>query len=135
LHGSESARRESPNPELREGPKTSSPLAIDVNLQAFSPVRGDSSQSAPKSIHLQAKLLRVRFLLPIGMETGQYTVRLLDDQGSAVVSTSVSAGRGDGGVASFSLDLDLSKTAPNSRLTMMIRAPGLSWRRYPAVVE
>lgn len=121
---------QSPTPDLGQVPLA----AIEVNLQSFSPVRGDSPQQAPNKIHLPANALRITVVLPIGMEPGQYTVRLLDAQGTHVLEKPVIASIG-GGAASFVMDVDLAKTPAQTELTLMIRAPGLSWRKYPIVVD
>ena len=110
------------------------PLAIQVSLAAFSPVRGDDSQSAPTKIHLPAKSLRITFLLPLGMEPGAYTVRVVDSDGKEILEKPVAARLQDG-LASFDLELDLEKATTGTELTLLIREPGLSWRRYPMVVD
>src|SRR4051812_20733317 len=57
----------SPAPNLGERPVAAIPLAVEVNLQSFSPLRGDSPKNAPQNIQLPPQALRIRFLLPIGM--------------------------------------------------------------------
>ena len=78
-------------PNLGERPVAAIPLAMEVNLQSFSPLRGDSPESAPQKIRLPPKALRISFLLPIGMEPGRYTVRLSDAQGVSVLEQPVTA--------------------------------------------
>ena len=107
---------------------------MEVNLQSFSPLRGDSTENTPEKIHLPAKALRITFLLPIGMEPGRYTVRLSDAQGVSVLEQPVTA-RIAGGAASFVIDVDLNKTIVKTEMKLMIKPPGLSWRKYPLVVD
>jgi hypothetical protein len=120
--------------KLGKRPVAATPLAMEVNLQSFSPLRGDSPENALQNIHLPPKILRIRFLLPIGMEPGQYMVRLSDAQGVSVLEKSVAARIADG-AASFVIDLDLAESIVKTELTLMIKPPGLSWRKYPIVVD
>lgn len=124
------------SPTSNLGPRSvaATPLAMEVNLQSFSPLRGDSPENTPKKIHLPPKALRIRFLLPIGMEPGQYTVRLSDAQGASVLEKPVTA-RIAGGAASFVIDLDFTESLAETEMKLMIKPPGLSWRRYPIVVD
>jgi len=124
----------SPTPNLGERPGAAIPLAMEVNLQSFSPLRGDSPENAPQKIQLPPKALRISFLLPIGMEPGRYTVRLSAAQGVSVLERPVTA-RIAGGAASFVIDVDLTKAVVKTEMTLMIKPPGLSWRKYPIVVD
>lgn len=124
----------SPTPNLEPIPVAATPLAMEVNLQSFSPLRGDSPEKTPEKIHLPPKALRITFLLPIGMEPGRYTVRLSDAQGVSVLEQPVTA-RIAGGAASFVIDVDLNKTIVKTEMNLMIKPPGLSWRKYPLVVD
>jgi hypothetical protein len=40
-----------------------------------------------------------------------------------------------GGVASFVIDLDLTESIVKTEMNLMIKPAGLSWRRYPIVVD
>ena len=124
------------SPRPNRGPRSvaATPLAMEVNLQSFSPLRGDSSENTPKKIHLPPKALRVTFLLPIGMEPGRYTIRLSDAQGVSVLDKPVTA-RIAGGAASFVIDLDLTESIVKTEMKLMIKPSGLSWRRYLIVVD
>lgn len=124
----------SPTPNLEPLPVAATPLAIEVNLQSFSPLRGDSPENTPEKIHLPPKALRITFLLPIGMEPGRYTIRLSDAQGVSLLEQAVTA-RIAGGAASFVIDVDLNKTIVKTEMKLMIKPPGLSWRKYPLVVD
>jgi len=116
-----------------EQPPPIAPLAISVNLASFSPTRGEDARNPRNAIHLPPKLVRVRFLLPVGMETGAYALRLEDSTGVVFADTRA-AGRSSDGITSVEVDFDLG-AASRRRFTLMIRPPGLSWRRFPVVVE
>lgn len=115
-------------------PRKNSPVPIQVDLAEYSPVRGDEANSAPAKIHLPAKSLRIRFLLPVGMEPAQYMVRVLDSTGKAVVEKSATARLADG-VASFAIDLNFDGAMSGTEWSLLIRGPGLSWRKYPIMVD
>ncbi len=109
------------------------PLAMTVDLASFSPTRGDEAKDSPNKIHLPPKLLRVSFLLPIGMEPGEYALRLKDSAG-IVLKEAHLLGRLNNGVTSVEVDLDFSTTSRGS-LSLMIRPPALRWRTFPVLVE
>jgi hypothetical protein len=114
-------------------PPPMAPLAIGVNLASFSPTRGEDARDPGNAIHLPPKLLRVKFLLPVGMESGEYALRLEDSTG-AVRTDTRAFGRSSDGITSLEVDFDLGG-ASRHRFTLMIRPPGLSWRKFPVVVE
>ena len=127
--------RAEPQPRVatKQAPPPIAPLALTVNLASFSPTRGDQAQDSAKKIHLPAKLLRVSFLLPFGMEPGEYAFRLKDSAGNVLKNTHA-PGRLTDGITSVEVDLDLT-AASRGRFTLMIRPPGLSWRTFPVLVE
>jgi len=108
-------------------------LPYRVDLASFSPTRGDAQNDSEKRVHLPQKLLKVELVLPIGMEPGQYEIRLQDSNGTIVIDKRA-PGRLNGGVTSVELDIDLAN-APRGDSTLMILPPGLDWRRFPAVIE
>jgi hypothetical protein len=114
-------------------PPPIAPFAISVNLASFSPTRGEDARNPGNAIHLPSKLVRVRFLLPVGMETGEYALQMEDSTG-AVFSETRAVGRSSGGITSLEVDFDLG-AASRRRFTLMIRPTGLSWRKFPVVVE
>jgi hypothetical protein len=71
--------------------------------------------------------------MPLGMEPGEYAVRLRDSAGT-VFAYVHAAGHLRDGITSIEVDLDLT-AASRRRFTLMIRPAGLSWRTYPVVVE
>jgi hypothetical protein len=67
------------------------------------------------------------------MEPGEYAVRLKDSTGT-VVAEKLAVGQMNNGITSVEVDIDLAGASRGS-FTLMIRPPGLSWRRFPVVVE
>lgn len=110
------------------------PSQIEVNLALFSATRGDDAGKRQQQIHLPPKSIHAVFLLPTGMEPGEYAVRLLDAAGSAKIQRQAKVLLSDG-VASFALDLQLKPSDGGSGWRLMIRPPGLSWRNYPVVID
>ena len=109
------------------------PFPLRVELASFSPTRGDAGDDSEKRVHLPQKLLRVDFILPLGMEPGDYEVRLQDSTGTGFIDKRA-LGRMNDGVTSVTTDIDLAG-ATRGRVTLMIRPPGMDWRRFPAVIE
>lgn len=108
-------------------------LAMNIDLSSFSPTRGDEAAISKKPLDLPRKHLRITFLLPVGLEPGNYAFRLLDRARHIVIDREASATL-RGGVTSLLLDLDLRSQSPGP-FTMMIRPPGLRWRSIPVLVE
>jgi hypothetical protein len=108
------------------------PLLLKVDLAAFSPTRGDGNAGFEK-IHFPRKLLRAQFLLPLGMEAGEYEIRLQDSAGGVAIDAPA-VGRVNDGITSVELDIDLANTTQRN-FTLMIRPRGSSWRRFPLQVE
>jgi hypothetical protein len=125
--------------ELRPSVATKQPrraipsLPIRIDLASFSPTRGNAKDDSGNKVHLPHKLLRVNFLLPLGMEPGEYTLRLQDSRGTVFVDKRA-IGRMNDGTTSVEVDIDLSGASPGG-FTLMIQPPGLSWRRFPVVIE
>lgn len=128
-------RRAKPQPRAatQQAPTVIAPLAMTVDLASFSPTRGDEAKDSPNKIHLPPKLLRVSFLLPVGMEPGEYALRFKDSAG-IVLKEAHPLGMLTNGVTSIEVDLDFSAASRGS-FSLMIRPPGLSWRTFPVLVE
>jgi hypothetical protein len=109
------------------------PFAMTVDLASFSPTRGEEAKDSPNKIHLPPRMLHVSFLLPVGMEPGQYALRLKDSAG-IVLKERLLVGRLNNGVTSVEVDLDFSAASRGS-FSLMIRPPGLRWRTFPILVE
>ena len=57
-----------PTPNLGPLPVAATPLAMEVNLQSFSPLRGDSPENTPEKIHLPPK--RSSYYIPLADRNG-----------------------------------------------------------------
>jgi hypothetical protein len=108
------------------------PLAMKIDLASFSPTRGDE-ENLEKRIHLPRRYLRLTLQMPLGMEPGEYLIQMRGPSGT-VYFDAHAPGHIDAGTTSVEVDLDLAG-ATLGKSTLMIRPPGLSWRRYPAVIE
>jgi len=128
---SHNAQRRAATPRQAAPPTAPSPVRVD--LASFSPTRGDAPNASEKKVHLPQKRLKVDFILPIGMEPGEYEIRLQDSTGAVLIDRRA-LGRLNDGLTSVQVDMDLAGTVRGS-FTLMIRPPGLSWRRFPVVVE
>ena len=127
------AKRQTPV-GTKQPPPPIAPLQIRIDLASFSPTRGDDAKDdSGHKVHLPQKLLRVNFVLPLGMEPGQYAVRLQHFTGTVFVDKRAEGLMKDG-TTSVEVDIDLAGASPGSSI-LMIRPPGLSWRRFPVVVE
>jgi len=129
------AHQAGPHPRVA-APQSSAPMtpfAMTVDLASFSPTRGEEAKDSPNKIHLPPKLLRVSFLLPVGMEPGEYALRLKDSAG-IVLKDAHLPGRLKNGVTSVEVDVDFSAASRGS-FSLMIRPQGLSWRTFPILVE
>jgi hypothetical protein len=109
------------------------PFPLKVDLASFSPTRGDAGDHSEKTVRFPQKLLRVDFILPLGMEPGEYEIRLQDSKETVFIDKRA-PGRVNNGVTSVGIDIDLAGAA-RGNLTLMIRPPGMDWRRFPAVIE
>jgi hypothetical protein len=109
------------------------PFPLKVDLASYSPSRGGAGDDSKKKVHLPQKLLRVDFILPLGMEPGDYEIRLQDSKGTVFVDKRA-LGHMNAGVTSVATEIDLA-SARRGSLTLMIRPHGMDWRRFPAVVE
>jgi len=109
------------------------PAPVKVDLAAYSPTRGDANAGSEKKIHLPRKLLRAQFLLPLGMEAGEYEIRLQDSAGAVAIDTTA-VGRVNDGITSVELDIDLANTTQRN-FTLMMRPRSSDWRRFPVQVE
>lgn len=121
---------ESPTVARKESVVRAEPIAMAVDLGAYSPTR--SANSRERSLRLPAKLLRLTVRLPVGLEPGSYQCRLMSGR-SILLEQSVRADLAEGVVA-FPLDIDL-RSGSRQQLVFMIRPPGLSWRSYAITIQ
>ena len=108
------------------------PLPMKINLASFSPTRGED-EIVENRIHLPRRYLRLTLQMPLGMEPGEYLVRMGGPLGR-VYSDARAPGHIDDGTTSVDVDLDLTG-ATRGKATLMIRPPGLSWRNFPAFID
>jgi hypothetical protein len=108
------------------------PLLVRVDLSSFSPTRGDEAEDSRNKIHLPQKLLRVRFILPLGMEPGEYEIRLQDDAGTVFINKRA-LGHMTNGTTSMEMNMDLAG-AHRGNFTLMVHPPGEGWRKFPVVI-
>jgi hypothetical protein len=108
-------------------------VSLGIDLASYSPTRGDAKLDADKKVRLPNKLLRLNFVLPMGMEPGIYEVRFQDASGNAFFDKRA-LGSLRKGATTLQVDIDLTATARGG-FTLMIRPPGLDWRRFPGEVD
>lgn len=135
--GQQSASEKQPERHPSEATKQpvppTAPLVLSADLSSFSPTRGDAPDESGNSVHLPQKLLRVHFILPIGMEPGEYQIRLQDDAGTVFIDTQAQGHIWHGATA-VEVDINLVG-AHRGNFILMVHLPGLSWRRFPVVVD
>ena len=89
--------------------------SVRVDLASFSPTRGDAQNDSEKRVHLPQKLLEPDLILPIGMEPGQYEIRLQNSGGTVLIDKRA-LGRMNGGITSVELDIDLANAPRGNSL-------------------
>jgi hypothetical protein len=132
---SETRRQEAvlPKPETTNpSPGSAAPAAIRINLAELSPLRGNEGTQRAR-IQLHKSLFRALVSMPIGMEPGEYSVRLQDSAGTVHVD-SKAEGRVRNGSTSIEIDLDL-RAAATGRGILMVRPPSMSWRRFSVLIK
>lgn len=129
-----SQQQSQPMPATRNSrpPASVQPLTMKVDLASFSPTRGDD-EAVEQRIHLPRRYLRLNLQMPLGMEPGEYLVRMKGPLGTVYSDTRVQ-GHIDDGTTSLDVDVDLAGATPG-KAALMIRPPGLSWRTFPASIE
>lgn len=109
------------------------PVPLSVDLASYSPTRGDANLDSQKKVRLPKQVLRLNFVLPLGMEPGVYEV-LFEDASGRPFFDKRALGTLNGGTTIVQVDIDLTAIARGS-FTLMIRPPGLDWRRFPGEVD
>jgi hypothetical protein len=118
----------------KQRPPLIAPLPIQIDLASFPPTWGDDTKDDSRhAVHLPKKFFRANLLLPVGLEPGQYAIRLRDSAGTVLLDKPA-VGHMTDGITSVEVDIDLID-ARRGNFSLMIRPPGLSWRRFPVVVE
>ena len=124
IAGRRNTARQSPPPEQ---------VLLRIDLASYSPTRGDAKLDPDKKVRLPNKLLRLNFVLPLGMEPGMYEVRFQDESGHAFFDQRA-LGTLREGATTVQVEIDLTATERRG-FTLMIRPPGLGWRRFPGEVD
>ena len=106
-------------------------FAFEADLTGASPIRGSSTDAAP--LRLPARKLRVTFLLPVGLESGEYEVRLTKATG-ALIQESRATGTLVDGTTKLQVDYDLTRLAKTEGI-LSIRPTGISWLSYGIFFE
>jgi hypothetical protein len=109
------------------------PVPVQIDLAAFSPTRGSQGADSTKKLVLPQKPLHLYLHMPVGMEPGDYVVRLENSFGTVFADRQVT-GELNAGTTLVELVVDLT-AAPIGSSTLMIRPPGLTWRSFPVTIE
>ena len=104
------------------------PILATIDLGAHSPTRGLETSTRSNDILLPAKWIRASLILPIGSDLGEYQIRLLTSREEVLLDTRAVSRRSQG-MAALQIDLHLEELS-DTRLKLMIRPPGLSWRTF-----
>jgi hypothetical protein len=108
------------------------PTEIAVDLRPFEPKRGAMNTPGGTPV-VPRRNLKVSFALPVGMDPGQYEIRLMDEQLHVVRQTS-----GEAVLQNYEVHLltqmDLSSLKPGE-YRLWIRRGAQSWRNYPLEIR
>ncbi|MGA8598380.1 MAG: hypothetical protein WB676_26990 [Bryobacteraceae bacterium] len=109
------------------------PTEMAVDLRPFEPKRGDIGNTPGGTPEVPRRNLKLSFALPVGMDPGQYEIRLMDEQLHVVQQST-----GEAVIQDYEVHLltqmDLSSlNAGEYRL--WIRRPQQSWRDYPLQIR
>ncbi len=122
---------ESKQPSLIASGTKDLPFALEADLTGASPIRGSTTDATP--LRLPARKLLVTFLLPVGLEPGEYEVRLTKATG-ALIQNSRAAGTLVDGTTKLLVDVDLTGLKKTEGI-LSIRPPGINWRSYGIFFE
>lgn len=106
---------------------------VRIDLTQLSQSRGTDGTERQATLQLEKGLLRALIQMPLGMEPGEYLVRIEDSTG-AVRGETRAQGRVTNGSTSIEIELDL-RAAAIGKAILMVRPPGLSWRRFPVLIK
>jgi len=117
------------------GPSVSTPATqvATLDLRPFSALREDTAKTPNTTPVLPRENLRLSVVLPIGSETGQYEIRLMNDQLRVVQETTGNAQLQNGEIR-LAAQLNLSGLAAGS-YRLWIRRRDRSWRDYPLEIR
>ena len=121
---------------LRHGGSLVSAPAMQLatlDLRPFSVLREDAAKGPTTTPVLPRENLKLSVVLPIGSETGQYEIRLMNDQLRVVQETTGNAQLQNGEIH-LAAQLNLSGLAAGSYRVWM-RRQDRSWRDYPLEIR
>jgi hypothetical protein len=106
---------------------------VRIDLTQLSQSRGTEGTARQATLELEKGRLRALVQMPLGMEPGEYLVRIEDSAG-AVRAETRAQGKVTNGSTSIEVELDL-RAAAIGKAILMVRPPGLSWRRFPVLIK
>lgn len=107
-------------------------FAATLDLRPFSPTRGAGKKPA-RSLDLKREIVALTLYLPVGLEEGQYDLRVMDDQFQKRLTQTVSATFSNH-VVKIDTSLDL-RSLPPGRYLLALRPTGEDWRTFPLIIE
>jgi hypothetical protein len=105
------------------------PDSTVLDLRRFSVTRGAERQPATEPLKMKPARQRVVIVLPVGSDTGQYELRLLNEALTPEMSASVTAQMKDFSTV-IETDLDVAALRPGKYM-LALRRDGEDWRLYP----
>lgn len=122
-------------PERREA-RDDTPRQVvvaTVDLRGYSPLRGEGPVPGQVALRIPRETSRMRVLLPVGADPGNYEVEFRAGDGRTLVSTT-----GDASIVDFvttlEADVDLGALAEGS-YRLALRHEQESWREYAVTLE
>ncbi len=113
--------------------QTAAAQVVTLDLRPFAALRDDSAKPSSATPVLPRENLRLSVMLPLGSETGQYEIRLMNDQLQVIQETTGQALFQDQETR-LSAQLNLSGLKAGS-YRLWIRRQNRSWRDFPLDVR
>ena len=104
-----------------------------LDLRPFTVTRGDERTKEPDALVLSRARLNLTMLLPVGFESGEYDVQVLDSNLASKASTTGSAEIREY-VPTLQATLDSTHLAPGA-YQLAVRRRGEDWRLFPITVK
>ncbi len=114
-------------------PPTPEAQVATLDLRPFAALRDDSAKPSSATPALPRENLRLSVVLPLGSETGQYEIRLMNDQLQVIQDTTGQAVFQDQETR-LSVQLNLSALKAGS-YRLWIRRQNRSWRDFPLDIK
>jgi hypothetical protein len=116
---------------LLNNPRQTTEMAVD--LRPVASERGDSMKARDTIPNVPPQSLKLSFVLPLGLDLGDYEIRLMDNQ-LRVVRQTVGKAVLQNFEVHLTAQLDLTNLAPGA-YRLWIRQHNRSWRDYPLQVR